>query len=264
MSDERLQKILSRCGVASRRHAEDLIREGRVTVDGRVATVGDKADPSRQAIKVDGKRIRLPTRLRYFLLNKPAGYLSTRADPEQRRTVFELIPARWRKGLVTVGRLDFNTEGLLILTDDGYFAQRVAHPRYGCTKTYQVKVKGLPTEEQIDRLRKGVVVDGRRTAPAKIQVSKLPGGKKDQVNSWWTVELSEGRTRQIREMFFRIGHPVIRLRRIAIGPVSDRRLPAGSFRELQEDEVKKLLRGGRGVETGRRAVRKKRPVRKRS
>jgi 23S rRNA pseudouridine2605 synthase len=264
MSDERLQKILSRCGVASRRHAEDLIREGRVTVDGRVATVGDKADPSRQAIKVDGKRIRLPTRLRYFLLNKPAGYLSTRADPEQRRTVFELIPARWRKGLVTVGRLDFNTEGLLILTDDGDFAQRVAHPRYGCTKTYQVKVKGLPTEEQIDRLRKGVVVDGRRTAPAKIQVSKLPGGKKDQVNSWWTVELSEGRTRQIREMFFRIGHPVIRLRRIAIGPVSDRRLPAGSFRELQEDEVKKLLRGGRGVETGRRAVRKKRPVRKRS
>jgi 23S rRNA pseudouridine2605 synthase len=243
---------------------ELVIREGRVTVDGRVATVGDKADPSRQAIKVDGKRIRLPTLLRYFLLNKPAGYLSTRADPEQRRTVFELIPARWRKGLVTVGRLDFNTEGLLILTDDGDFAQRVAHPRYGCTKTYQVKVKGLPTEEQIDRLRKGVVVDGRRTAPAKIQVSKLPGGKKDQVNSWWTVELSEGRTRQIREMFFRIGHPVIRLRRIAIGPVSDRRLPAGSFRELQEDEVKKLLRGGRGVETGRRAVRKKRPVRKRS
>jgi len=264
MSDERLQKILSRCGVASRRHAEDLIREGRVTVDGRVATVGDKADPSRQAIKVDGKRLRLPTRLRYFLLNKPAGYLSTRADPEQRRTVFELVPARWRKGLVTVGRLDFNTEGLLILTDDGDFAQRVAHPRYGCTKTYQVKVKGLPSEEQIDRLRKGVVVDGRRTAPAKIKVSKLPGGKKDQVNSWWTVELSEGRTRQIREMFFRIGHPVIRLRRTAIGSVSDRRLPAGSFRELQEDEIKKLLRGGGGVETGRRAVRKKRPVRKRS
>jgi len=264
MSSERLQKILARSGVASRRHAEELIREGRVTVDGKVATVGDKADLSQDAIKVDGKRVRLPTSRRYFLLNKPAGYLSARADPGGRRTVFELVPARWRKGLVTVGRLDFNTEGLLILTDDGDFAQRVAHPRYGCTKTYKVKVKGLPTEDQIDRLRKGVVVDGRRTAPAKIQVSKLPGGRKDQVNSWWTVELSEGRTRQIREMFFRIGHPVTRLRRIAIGPVSDRRLTAGSFRELQEDEVKTLLGSGRRMGAKRRGVRKKRPVRTRS
>ena len=264
MSNERLQKILSRCGVASRRHAEDLLRAGQVTVDGKVATVGEKADPSRQAIKVDGKRIRLPTHQRYILLNKPAGYMSTRSDPEGRTTVFDLLPARWRKGLVTVGRLDFHTEGLLILTDDGEFAQRVAHPRYGCTKTYQVKVKGLPTEEQIDRLRKGVVVDGRRTAPAKIQASKLPGSRKDQVNSWWTVELNEGRTRQIREMFFRIGHPVTRLRRTAIGPISDGRLIAGSFRELQEDEVKTLVGAGRGKGTGGRGARKRRPVRKRS
>jgi 23S rRNA pseudouridine2605 synthase len=254
MSTERLQKILARSGVASRRHAEELIREGRVTVDGKVATVGDKADPSQEAIKVDGKRIRLPTHQRYFLMNKPAGYLSTRADAKGRNTVFELIPPRWRKGLVTVGRLDYNTEGLLILTDDGEFAQRVAHPRYGCTKTYEVKVKGLPTEGQIDRLRNGVVIDGKRTAPAKIQVSKLPGNKKEQVNSWWTVELSEGRTRQIREMFFRIGHPVARLRRIAIGPISDRRLSPGAFRELQEDEVKTLLRVGSRGGTGRKGA----------
>lgn len=259
MSSERLQKILARSGVASRRQAEELIREGRVTVDGTVATVGAKADPTRQAIKLDGKRIRLPSRQRYILLNKPAGYLSTRSDPRGRRTVFELLPARWRKGLKTVGRLDFNTEGLLILTDDGEFAQRVAHPRYGCTKTYEVKVKGVPTEDQIDRLRKGVVVDGKRTAPAKIHAAKLPGGRKDQVNSWWAVELTEGRTRQIREMFFRIGHPVARLRRTAIGSVSDRHLSAGSFRELQDHEVKGLLGGDRPLGKGRRGADRKRP-----
>lgn len=263
MSSERLQKILARSGVASRRRAEELIRDGRVTVNGRVAILGEKANPAEQAIKVDGKRVRPPERRRYVLLNKPVGYLSSRSDPEGRKTVFELVPARWRQRLVTVGRLDYNTEGLLILTDDGDFAQRVAHPRYGCTKTYEVKVKGQPTEEQLDRLRKGVVIEGRRTAPAKIRSSKPPGAGKERVNSWWIVELSEGRTRQIREMFFRVGHPVIRLRRIAIGPVADQRLSVGSFRELGDDEVKALLSSDRRVSgRSKRRRRSRRPVRR--
>jgi 23S rRNA pseudouridine2605 synthase len=259
MSEERIQKILARAGVASRRKAEELIEQGLVTVNGKVAGLGDKADPERDAIKVDGKRVQPASQEhRYLLLNKPKEVMSTVSDPEGRKTVLDFVPPGMRKALVPVGRLDYNTEGLLLLTDDGDFAQRIAHPRYGSTKTYEVKVKGTPPEPQLDRLRNGVMIEGRRTAPAKITPRnpfKPLGGRRrgepESDNSWWIVEITEGRTRQIREMFFQIGHPVQKLRRVAIGPLRDPELPLGALRELSEQEVRKLLRSARAPEEKR-------------
>jgi len=262
MSEERLQKILARAGIASRRKAEEMIEAGQVTINGQVAGLGDKADPERDAIKVDGRRVQPPSHEhRYLLLNKPKGVMSTLSDPEGRKTVIDFVPPAMRKALVPVGRLDFNTEGLLLLTDDGEFAQRIAHPRYGSTKTYEVKVKGTPTEEQLDRLRNGVVIEGKRTAPAKITArsfKKAPRrpGEPASDNSWWVVEIAEGRTRQIREMFFQIGHPVGKLRRVAIGSLRDPGLPVGALRELSDDEVRKLMKSARAPEE-RRPARKK-------
>jgi 23S rRNA pseudouridine2605 synthase len=253
MSEERLQRILARAGFASRRKAEELIREGRVTVNGQVAEIGTKADPERDAIKLDGKRVQPHTEgFHYFLLNKPKGVMSTVSDPQERPTVMDYVPATLRKALVPVGRLDFHTEGLLILTDDGDFAQHVAHPRYGGVKVYEVKVKGRPNEAQLDRLRAGIALDGRRTYPCRItprfgersvearRARARAAEEKEGENSWWTVELTEGRTRQIREMFYRIGHGVLKLRRVAIGPLRDADLPLGAVRELTEAEVEKL------------------------
>jgi 23S rRNA pseudouridine2605 synthase len=253
VSEERLQKILARAGIASRRKAEELIREGLVTVNGRVAELGDKADPERDAVKVGGRRIQPSHEHRYLLLNKPRGYMSTLSDPEGRPTVIDFVPPGMRRALVPVGRLDFNTEGLLLLTDDGELAQRIAHPRYGSTKTYEVKVKGIPSAAQLDRLRAGIPLAGRRTAPAKIAprspfrpAGARRRGEPESENSWWIVELTEGRTRQIRDMFLHIGHPVQKLRRVAIGSLRDPRLPLGALRELTEQEVQRLLKSARG------------------
>lgn len=242
MSEDRLQKILARSGMGSRRAAEEIITEGRVTVNGRVATLGDKADPEHDAIKVDGKRLHPPKEHHYLLLNKPRAVMSTASDPEGRPTVLELVPPGLRKAMVPVGRLDFLTEGLILLTDDGDFAQRVAHPRYGCTKTYEVKVRGTPDDKSLERLRRGIVLEGERTRPAAIDPRPV---KSDTGNSWWIVELGQGRTRQIREMFKRIGHPVMKLRRVAIGPVRDPGLPVGQVRELSDKEVDLLRRAGK-------------------
>jgi 23S rRNA pseudouridine2605 synthase len=257
MSEERLQKILARAGVTSRRKAEELIREGRVTVNGRLAELGEKADPERDAVKLDGKRIHPQAEHRYLLLNKPRGVMSTVADPEGRPTVMDLVPPAMRKALVPVGRLDFMTEGLLLLTDDGEFAQRVAHPRYGCVKTYEAKVRGRPEEAELDRLRSGIVLEGRRTTPCRIEPRRVrTRASGDSENSWWVVELAEGRTRQIREMFQRIGHPVQKLRRVGIGPVSDPELPLGALRELTDREVELLRRpGGKGLGAAERRKR---------
>lgn len=241
MSEERLQKLLARAGLASRRGAEEYLRAGRVTVNGAVAGLGDKADPARDAIKVDGRLLKVPTGHRYLLLNKPRGYLVTRSDPEGRPTVFDLLPARTARGLFPVGRLDFHSEGLLLLTDDGDLAQRVAHPRYGCTKLYRVRVKGRPDRAALDRLRGGILIDGKRTAPARIRLLRGPAA---EANAWLEVELSEGRSRQIREMFIRVGHPVKRLRRIAIGGLSDPKLQPGGVREVTASEVARLRAGG--------------------
>jgi 23S rRNA pseudouridine2605 synthase len=266
MSEDRLQKILARAGVApSRRKAEELILEGRVTINGKVAGLGEKADPERDAIKVDSRRVQPLQEHHYFLLNKPKGVMSTVTDPEGRRTVIDFVPPGMRKALVPVGRLDFNTEGLLLLTDDGEFAQAVAHPRYGSVKTYEVKVKGLPTEAQLEKLRAGIVLDGRRTAPARITARspfKVAGARRKSEaegdNSWWIVELTEGRTRQIREMFFNIGHGVLKLRRVAIGTLRDSGLPVGALRALTEKEVQRLLKS-----TGKPAE-KKAPARRKA
>jgi 23S rRNA pseudouridine2605 synthase len=232
--------------VASRRGAEELIREGRVTVNGRVVEVGERADPEQDHIRVDGKRLRVPSTHRYVLLNKPRGVVTTRTDPEGRQTVFDLLPRPWRKSLVPAGRLDYASEGLLVLTDDGDLVHRVTHARFGCAKTYAVKVKGTPDETEIERLRGGVDIDGRRTAPARIELIRQPRPGRGEKNSWWQVELVEGRNRQIREMFFRIGHPVRRLVRVKIGSLTDPGLPVGSYRFLSEEEVARLRRGGRG------------------
>ncbi|MDH3744551.1 MAG: rRNA pseudouridine synthase [Acidobacteriota bacterium] len=247
MSGERLQKILARAGVASRRASEELIREGRVTVNGRTVVVGDKADPEVDAIKVDGKRVRPDTTRRYLLLNKPRGYLTTRSDPAGRPTVYDLIPAGLHRTLFPVGRLDFDTEGLLLLTNDGDLAERIAHPRFGCSKIYAVKLRGVPDEASLKRLRAGIVLDGKMTRPARIESQPPPPGKRvARKNSWWRVEIREGRTRQIREMFFRIGHPVQRLCRIAIGSLSDPQLKPGEYRELQDLELTRLRRASEG------------------
>jgi pseudouridine synthase len=244
MPAERLQKILARAGVAARRKAEELIREGRVTVNGKVATLGERADPTQDVVQLDGKRIQAAAaEHRYLLLNKPKGVLTAVSDPQGRPTVLDLVPPAMRRALVPVGRLDFHTEGLLLLTDDGDFAQRLAHPRYGCHKTYEVKVKGAPEEHQLDRLRRGMVIEGRRTSPCAIErLRSTPVRGEAGGNVWYRVELAEGRSRQIREMFFRIGHPVQKLRRVAIGPLSDPHLPLGVLRDLSERELRALRR----------------------
>jgi len=242
MSAERVQKLLARSGLTSRRKAEDLVREGRVTINGRVAGIGDKADLAVDSVKVDGKRLRPLAQHRYLLLNKPKGYLTAVSDEKGRPTVLDLVPPGMRNALFPVGRLDFQTEGLLLLTTDGEFAERVAHPRHGCSKVYEVKVQGLPAEEEIDRLRRGVVLEGKRTAPARIVALGRTGRGEEEGNSWWEVQLQEGRTRQIREMFFRIGYRVQKLRRVAIGPVRDPAIPLGALRDLDEREIDLLKR----------------------
>ena len=270
--EERLQKILARAGVASRRKVEEMIEQGLVTVNGAVAKLGDKADPERDAIKVENRRIQ-PHKgeHHYLLLNKPRGVMSTLSDPEGRQTVLDFVPPQFHKALVPVGRLDYNTEGLILLTDDGEFAQRVAHPRYGSVKTYEVKVKGRPSETELDRLRAGILIDGKRTAPAKIAPRHSPVAhrrKRDDdeggENSWWVIQLTEGRTRQIREMFLRINHPVQKLRRVAIGPLRDPGLPLGSVRELKPREVEMLLRSSREKDKPKKKAPAKKPAAKKA
>ena len=262
---ERLQKVLSRAGIASRRAAEDLIREGRVTIDGRVAVLGDRVAAAGEApvVRVDGEPIRRRVTSRYLLLNKPAGYVTTRSDPEGRPTVMDLIPERWRRRLKPVGRLDYGTEGLLLVTDDGDLAYRLTHPSFGCKKRYLAKVRGLPGDSAITRLRGGMVIAGRRTAPMRLsRASARRGARPARASSWWQIELAEGRTRQIREMFFRVGHPVQRLRRVAIGRLEDRELPLGAWRELSTDELS-VLRAGSGPRPGRGSPRPRRKPRRR-
>ena len=243
MAAERLQKLLSAAGVASRRAAEQMILEGRVTVNGRVITeLGTKADLATDHVKVDSKLIRLPTAHRYVVLNKPRGFVVTRDDPDGRDTVFTLLKSRVRERLVAVGRLDTESEGLLLLTNDGALVQKLTHPSGGCRKEYEVKVSGIPTPAQLDRLRRGITLDdGVRTAPAAIEMTKTTP-EKDGVGgkTWLKVILGEGRSRQIRRMFQQIGHPVSKLRRVAIGPLRDRSLPPGAWRDLAPAEVAAL------------------------
>ena len=240
MELERLQKIIAHAGFASRREAETMIREGRVTVNGEVVTeLGTKADPARDHVKVDGKLITRPETHRYILLYKPKEVMTTVDDPQGRRTVIDLIKGV-RERIYPVGRLDFHSEGLILLTNDGLFANHVAHPKNGSVKTYHVKVRGVPEERIIGKLERGITIDNKRTLPCEISRMKTTGRGDDAGNSWFEVKLREGRTRQIRRMFQAVGHPVSKLRRVAIGPLSDPRLTPGDYRELTPKEVKML------------------------
>jgi 23S rRNA pseudouridine2605 synthase len=240
---ERLQKLLSAAGIASRRAAEAMILEGRVTVNGeRVTRLGTKADLSRDHVKVDGKLVRVSPGRRYILMNKPRGLLVTREDEGGRATVFHLFQRRVGERVVPVGRLDADSEGLLLLTDDGPLVHKLTHPSGGCRKEYDVKVSGVPTPAQLERLRKGIVLDdGVRTAPAAIELLETTPEKNGVGgNAWLRVILVEGRSRQIRRMFDRTGHPVAKLRRVAIGPLRDRALKPGAWRDLTQAEVRAL------------------------
>ncbi|HKB72339.1 MAG TPA: pseudouridine synthase [Thermoanaerobaculia bacterium] len=245
MSAERLQKLLAAAGLCSRREAEEWISDGRVLVNGKPAVLGQKADPAADAIRVDGKPLRRTATTgprRYVLLCKPKGYVSTTSDPQGRPTVLDLVPPALRRGLKPVGRLDTASEGLILLTDDGDFAQAVSHPSRGVAKEYRVKVWGEPPEKSIERLRRGIVLDRRKTAPAEIERHHSTGRRGEEGNTWYTVVLHEGRSRQIRRMFDAIGHPVSKLSRVAIGPIRDSKLSAGAFRKLTEGEIRKLLK----------------------
>ena len=226
---------MAKAGIASRREAERMLIERRVTVNGKVIeTLGFKADPSKDAIKVDGKRISPSEPKVVLLLNKPRGYLSTVKDPKGRPTVFDLLKnVKWR--VYPVGRLDFDAEGLLLLTNDGDLAHLLSHPRFSIPKTYWVKVAGVPDEKKLTRLRRGVMLeDGRARA---VSCSLLHQREK---NSWVRVVVTEGRNRLVKRMFSAIGHPVLKLKRIEYGPIPLGDLPFGQFRYLTFEEAEKL------------------------
>ena len=207
------------------------MRDGRVTVNGvTILELGTKADAARDDIRVDGRRIKIPERHLYLLLNKPRGYVTTRSDPQKRPTVIDLLKGV-REYVYPVGRLDYDSEGLLILTNDGDLAARLTHPRHGVPRVYEATVAGIPDEHDLKRLAKGVTIEGERTGPAEV-VSLGP--------SRLRITVREGRNRQVRKMCDAIGHPVDELRRVAIGPIRDQRLKTGYWRELTPPEVERL------------------------
>jgi 23S rRNA pseudouridine2605 synthase len=236
MAEERLQKILSQAGVASRRHAEQMIREGRVAVNGAVITeLGSKADLECDHIKVDGRLIRPPKRLVYLALHKPNNTVTTASDPQGRVTVMDLL--RGVKGRVyPVGRLDYHSEGLLLLTNDGELANGIMSAASHLAKTYVVKVKGTLTADEEERFRRGVPLSGQRTMPAGLKLLRPAD------NPWYEVRLYEGRNQQIRLMFKHFGHLVEKLKRVRIGPIDLGSLKPGEFRHLELEEVRKLER----------------------
>jgi len=248
--NERLQKILSRAGVASRRGAEKIMGEGRVTINGAtVRELGTKADAARDDIRVDGVRVRPPQETVYLLLNKPKGVVTTRRDPEGRTTVMDLVPPV--PGLFPVGRLDVTTEGLILLTNDGAFAERVAHPRYEVARVYHAKVRGVPEAATLARLRSGVRVEGERLAVDDVRV--LEAGN----NAWLELRLHEGKHHEVRRLLEAVGHPVSKLKRVALGSVTARGLEPGQFRSLAAHEVR-ALRAGAAPSTGDRTRRPRR------
>ncbi len=242
---ERIQKILSQWGVASRRHAEELILDGKVRLNGKVVKLGDKADPNRDRLEVDGKRIEPLDRPKfvYFLINKPNDVISTCQDPEQRKTVIDLLPPHLRqgKGIHPVGRLDRNSTGALILTNDGELTLRLTHPRYHLPKTYDVWIAGHPTEKQLDQWEKGIILEDKKTLPAKVEVVDY-----DRTRTCLEVTLTEGRNRQIRRVAEEFGFEVLKLHRRAIGEIKlnlpQDRLGSGQYRALKPSEISFLKR----------------------
>jgi 23S rRNA pseudouridine2605 synthase len=226
---ERLQKVLARAGLGSRRVCEELTADGRVTVNGAVAVLGRRVDVETDTIALDGVAVVVRDDLVYYLLNKPTGFVSTASDPEGRPTVVELVPDTPR--VFPVGRLDFDTEGLLLLTNDGELTQLLTHPSFGVVKTYFAEVEGDPAPATVRQLREGVELDDGVTAPAEASLV---------APNLLRLVIHEGRNRQVRRMLEAVGHPVERLVRVRIGPVTDRRLPPGAWRLLTDDERRAL------------------------
>ena len=245
---ERLQKLLSQCGVASRRRAEKLISEGRVTVNGKVALIGQKANVRTDQICVDGTVVGQPPCCEYLLLNKPKGVVSTCADPQGRKTVLDLLETSLRSGLGIhpVGRLDADSTGALLLTNDGQLTYELTHPRHQLPKVYRVWVEGSPSKAVLKRWRQGVMLDGRQTAPAQVLIVRRSASRssasKDAGSTLLSVVLTEGRNRQIRRVAESLGHPVTALHRTKIGSLSLGNLPRGRYRLLSKDEVAELKR----------------------
>lgn len=236
--EQRLQKILAELGIASRRKAEEFISEGRVTVNGQIATIGLKADPEYDYIKFDGKLVTSPQKKAgakaYFMFNKPKGVVTSLSDPEGRTTVKDFLKGiKFR--VFPVGRLDYDSEGLLLLTNDGAFSQVILHPSKKMPKTYQVKVKGLIGQEALEKLRRGVKLEDGMTMPANVR--KI---SKTENNSWLAITIYEGRKRQIRRMLEKVGHPVAKLKRISINGLKLGNLKPGTLRPLTPEEIKHI------------------------
>ena len=239
---ERLARYLAHAGVASRRHAEILIEARRVRVNGEVVTTqGARIDPERDTVTVDGKPVQFDTKSVYILLHKPAGYLSTASDPQKRPTVLDLLPPEVRRLRVyPVGRLDIETSGFLLLTNDGDFALHLTHPRYSMEKHYSALVKGYPPASALNALRRGVeIVEDNgahfKTSPAQVRISRQSGG-----NCWLSLTIHEGHKRQVRRMLTAVGYPVLELVRIGIGSLELGDVPVGKWRYLTEAEVRGL------------------------
>jgi pseudouridine synthase len=235
---ERLQKVIAKAGIASRRAAEKLILEGKVQVNGAVVTtLGTQVDAFKDHIKVDGKRIKVEPHKIYLLLNKPRGYITSVKDPEGRPTVMDLIPDVGAR-IYPVGRLDYDTEGLLLLTNDGDFAQELTHPSHGVEKTYWAKVKGRIPEDKMEKVAKGgISLAEGKSAPCKIRFLR-----ETNENSWVEIILHEGKKRQVRMMMLKIGHPVMKLRRVGYAFLKIGDLPLGACRPLSQDEVRRFQR----------------------
>ncbi|MDO8446692.1 MAG: pseudouridine synthase [Deltaproteobacteria bacterium] len=232
---ERIQKVIARAGIASRREAEKLISEGRVTLNGKVVEeLGTKVDTDKDYIKVDGKLITRPEPKAYLILYKPRGYVTTTSDPEGRPTIMELLE-RVKGRVFPVGRLDYDTEGLILCTNDGDLTHRLQHPSHEVPKTYFAKVEGVPTPEEITKLRKGIKLEDGMTAPAKVKLVR-----KVDANSWLEITIHEGRNRQVKRMVEAIGHPIIKLKREGLAFLTLGDLKSGEFRHLTAEEIKKL------------------------
>ena len=231
---ERVQKILADRGLASRRKAEDLIREGRVTVNGKVAVIGEKADPEKDAIKLDGRRLSVSPEKIYVLFYKPKNVVTTLRDPEGRPTIMDLL-AIPKPRLFPVGRLDYDAEGVLLLTNDGDLAHQLAHPSHEVPRTYWVKVKGKPEKEEMQRLGRGIRLEDGITAPCAIAPLRETEG-----NSWVEMVLHEGKNRQVKRMWEKLGYPVLKLKRVGFGGLKLGSLQPGEYRLLRPAEVQKL------------------------
>jgi len=233
----RLNKFIAICGVASRRKADELIQKGRVAVNGEIVEkLGIKVDPEKNVIEVDGKRITYKEKLVYLALYKPKGYIVSLKDPYNRPKVMDLLPD-FKERIFPVGRLDYDSEGILLLTNDGELAYRLMHPRYKIERIYRVEVKGIPGSEKLEKLEKGIPLYGKRTAPSKVKLITKKGKR-----ALLEIKLYEGRKRQVKLMFLAIGHPVLKLKRISFGGITIKGLKPGEWRHLSKNEIEMLRR----------------------